>query len=177
MPNEIDSTVTLAKLPTSSSKKRKASAPNAYPPPPPPPPPPVNNPYYQKFFKDYWDKYQAAPVPPVHGRSGGATAVPTLPPMVMPPPAKKVPATRIPNSLPQEEYPMKTDRETYVLGTADDMTHLSEKQCYTRSRLCKLDMFPFALISLRNIAHILCTFSGEIFIANEMNLVDDINES
>jgi len=149
MPNEIDSTVTLAskpsptknkapKLPT-SSKKRK-SAPNAYPPPPPPPPPPVNNPYYQKFFKDYWEKYgagfQAAPIP--HGRSGGATAVPTLPPMVMPPPSKKVPATRIPNSLPQEEYPMKTDRETYVLGTADDMTHLSEKQCYTRSRLCKL---------------------------------------
>ena len=151
MPNEVDGTVAVAakpspknkapKLPT-SSKKRKAETPHAYPPPPPPPPPPVNNPYYQKFFKDYWEKYgagfQAAPVPPVHGRSGGASVVPALPPMVIPPPAKKVPATRIPNSLPQEEYPMKTDREAYVLGTADDMTHLSEKQCYTRSRLCKL---------------------------------------
>ena len=37
-------------------------------PPPPPPPPPVNNPFYQKFVREYWERYEAGtasgPPPP-----------------------------------------------------------------------------------------------------------------
>jgi len=32
----------------------------------------------------------------------------------------------------------KTDRATYILATPNDMNHLSEKQCYVRTRLCEV---------------------------------------
>ena len=133
-------------LPTSANKKSKKvgrpqKPPPPYPPPPPPPPPPVNNPYYQKFFEEYWEKYAqgyktADPVlkPPGRGAPKGLV-VPAIPPMVLPPPAPMAPATRIANALPQEEYPIKTDKQTFVMATPDDPKHLSEKQCYVRSRL------------------------------------------
>lgn len=127
---------------TSSTKKI-----SSYPPPPPPPPPPINNPYYTKFFDDYWKKYaqgyKSAP-----GGAGFVTGtgkgkklgaiVPSIPPMVLPPPAPNAPATRIPNALPHEEYPLKTDRGTYILATPIDPNHLSEKQCYVRTRLTEM---------------------------------------
>ncbi|KAL7539497.1 hypothetical protein ACHAXR_009339 [Thalassiosira sp. AJA248-18] len=57
--------------------------------------------------------------------------------MVFPPPNPTIPVTRT-GELTQEEYPVKNDRETFVLATPDDHGHLSEKQCYLRSRLCEV---------------------------------------
>jgi len=55
-----------------------------------------------------------------------------------PPPTPNALATRF-GLLSQEEYPSnKTDRATYILATPNDMDHLSEKQCYVRTRLCEV---------------------------------------
>ena len=109
----------------SGTKKRKLDAAN-YPPPPPPPPPPVDNPYYQEFAAEYWKH---------NGYLDGGAAPPPVT-RVVPKPVVVLPPTRV--GLPQEEYPVKTDRRTYFLATPEDAKHLSEKQCYVRSRLAEI---------------------------------------
>jgi len=49
----------MPKVKVKASSGTKTSPLKAYPPPPPPPPPPMDNPYYQKFFREYWTKYGA----------------------------------------------------------------------------------------------------------------------
>ena len=48
--------------------------------PPPPPPPPVNNPFYQKFVREYWERYEAGtasgPPPPPEPPSGNLDTKP-----------------------------------------------------------------------------------------------------
>jgi len=57
--------------------------------------------------------------------------------MVDPPAIPDAPATR--GQLPQGEYPCdKTDRQTFVLAAPGDEEHLSDKQCYVRTRLCEI---------------------------------------
>ena len=74
------------KAKASSGTNTKTSPPKVYPPPPPPPPPPMDNPYYQKFFRDYWTKYGAG-FQASTGGSGNSgdtntnTKVPAIPPM------------------------------------------------------------------------------------------------
>ncbi|KAL9184526.1 hypothetical protein ACHAXT_012496 [Thalassiosira profunda] len=131
-------------LPHLQNKKRPLTASN-YPPPPPPPPPPANNPYYQKFFEDYWSAHaKGFQVPGVMVLPGQANyGMPSItglhnavPPMVLPPPAP-IPATRA-GTLSMEEYPVKKDRQTYVMGAPNDEDNLSEKQCYVRTRLMEV---------------------------------------
>mmetsp|Transcript_5751 Transcript_5751/g.13100 ORF Transcript_5751/g.13100 Transcript_5751/m.13100 type:complete len:398 (+) Transcript_5751:126-1319(+) len=133
-------------IPTTAKKrgrsKNAAPPPPSYPPPPPPPPPPVNNPYYCKFFEEYWKNYgQGYQAPPGSGASFSKLP-PANPPVHggPPPPTPRVPAAKIPDALmcTQGEYPVKTDRKTYILATPDDPNHLSEKQCYVRTRLAEI---------------------------------------
>ena len=75
--------------------------------------------------------------PPPPAPIGAQRQLIAAPPMVLPPTPRDIPATRS-GLLSQEEYPVKDDRVCYVLATPDDKNHLSEKQCYVRSRLCEI---------------------------------------
>jgi len=77
----------------------------------------------------------AVPAIPLVGGPGSLHT--TNPPMI----PDVLPATTTTGNGPspqEEEYPVKTDRKTYVLATPDDAIYLSDKHCYVRTRLAEI---------------------------------------